>query len=46
MESSIRHNAANVRYGHRWCNVAMSDHSLDETLDFMEYIVRANERIA
>lgn len=46
VESSIRHNAANVRYGHRWCNVAMSDHSLDETLDFMEYIVRANERIA
>jgi len=39
-----RHNAKNVRYGHRWCNVSMTDHSLDETLDFMEYIVKAHNR--
>ena len=46
VESSIRHNAANVRYGHRWCNVAMSDHSLNETKEFMRYIVSADERSA
>jgi len=44
IESEQRHNAKNVRYGHRWCNVAMTDHSLDETLDFMEYIVKAHNR--
>ena len=44
VENESRHNAKNVRYGHRWCNVAMTDHSLDETLDFMEYIVKAHKR--
>ncbi|HOV32176.1 MAG TPA: hypothetical protein PLX23_02280 [Candidatus Hydrogenedens sp.] len=44
VESQIRHNAGNVRYGHRWCNVSMTDHSLDETLDFMEFIVHAHKR--
>jgi len=44
LESHIKHNASNVRYGHRWCNVAMTDHSLDETLDFMEFVVRAHNR--
>lgn len=45
VETEQRHNAKNVRYGHRWCNVAMTDHSLEETLDFMEYIVKAHNRI-
>ncbi len=44
VEQELRHTAANVRYGHRWCNVAMTDHSLAETLDFMEYIVKAHNR--
>lgn len=44
VESEIRHRADNVRYGHRWCNVAMTDHSLDETLDFMEFVVNAHNR--
>lgn len=44
-ESEIRHNAQNVRFGHRWCNVAMTDHSVEETVDFMEYIVKAHNRI-
>lgn len=44
VESEIKHHARNVRYGHRWCNVAMTDHSLDETLDFMEFVVRAHNR--
>lgn len=35
-ESAMRHNAQNVRFGHRWCNVAMTDHSITETVDLME----------
>ncbi|GHV80148.1 hypothetical protein AGMMS49944_19390 [Spirochaetia bacterium] len=45
VEKEIRHNASNVRYGFRWSNVAMTDHSLDETLDFMEQIVRVHGRV-
>lgn len=44
VEREIRHRADNVRYGHRWCNVAMTDHSLDETLNFMEFVVNAHNR--
>ena len=44
-EFEIRHNARNVRFGHRWCNVAMTDHSIEETVDFMEYVVRAHNRV-
>ena len=44
-ENQIRHNAQNVRFGHRWCNVAMTDHSVEETLDFMKFIVKAHNRI-
>jgi len=45
IEKEIRHNSKNVRYGFRWSNVAMTDHSLEETLDFMEHIVRAHGRV-
>ncbi len=38
-EIEIRHTSKNVRYGHRWCNITMTDHSLDETLSFMRYVV-------
>jgi hypothetical protein len=44
IETEIKHNSSNVRYGHRWCNVAMTDHSLLETLDFMEFVVKAHNR--
>ncbi len=44
IETEIRHTAKNVRYGHRWCNVTMTDHSLDETLDFMQFVVKAHHR--
>jgi len=44
VESVIIHTAENVRYGHRWCNVSMSDHSIEETLDFMEHVVRVHGR--
>lgn len=43
IERQMRHNARNVRYGHRWCNVAMTDHSLAETLDFMRHVVKVHE---
>lgn len=43
IESEMRHNAANVRYGHRWCNIAMSDHDLAGTLKFMKEIVNHQE---
>lgn len=44
IENEIRHRPSMVRYGHRWCNVAMTDHSVEETLDFMNAIVSAHER--
>jgi len=44
IENDIKHNASNVRYGHRWCNISMADHSLGETLDFMEFVIRAHKR--
>jgi hypothetical protein len=44
VESTIIHTAKNVRYGHRWCNVSMTDHSVDETLDFMEHVVKVHGR--
>lgn len=43
-EENIGHRVDNVRFGHRWCNVAMTDHSLDETLNFMEFIIKAHNR--
>jgi len=42
-EDRILHTPKLVRYGHRWCNVAMTDHSVDETLAFMEAIVKAHQ---
>jgi len=45
IESTIIHNSENVRYGHRWCNVSMTDHSIDDTVDFMEHVVRVHGRI-
>jgi len=44
VESEIRHRPSMVRYGHRWCNVAMTDHSIEETIDFMQAVVEAHER--
>jgi len=43
-ESKIYHTPRLVRYGHRWCNVATADHSVDETVDFMRAVVEAHER--
>ncbi len=43
IETEIRHTAKNVRYGFRWSNVAMTDHSIDETVNFFEYVVDAQK---
>jgi len=40
VESQIYHNASNVRYGHRWCNVAMTDHSISQTIKWMKEVVK------
>jgi len=37
------HNAANVRFGHRWCNVSMTDHTLDETVNFFSFVAGQHE---
>jgi hypothetical protein len=37
-EDFPNHNADNVRFGHRWCNIAMTDHSIEETVSFFEYV--------
>lgn len=37
-EDIPNHNAENVRFGHRWCNIAMTDHSIEETVSFFEYV--------
>ena len=41
IETEIRHRAKNVRYGFRWSNVAMTDHSVEEACEFFKYIVEA-----
>lgn len=43
VETEIRHCPSMVRYGHRWCNVAMTDHGVEETVDFMRAVVSAYE---
>lgn len=43
MESEIRHTGSNVRFGHRWCNITMTDHSISQTLEFMKNIVTVHE---
>ena len=42
VEGKINHNVRNTRYGHRWCNVSMTDHSLHETLDFFKHVVKVH----
>lgn len=41
-EEVFNHIASNVRYGHRWCNIAMTDHDLESTLNFMKKIVESH----
>ena len=43
VEGKMLHKAKNVRFGHRWCNVSMTDHSIEETVEFMDFIVRKHK---
>lgn len=43
-ENQIHHTPNLVRYGHRWCNIAATDHSVRETLDFMQAVVEAHPK--
>jgi hypothetical protein len=38
-ENVIMHTPKMVRYGHHLRSVAMADHSIDETVDFMQAVV-------
>lgn len=42
IETEIRHRADNVRYGFRWSNVAMTDHSIEEAVDFFSYVSKVH----
>ena len=39
-EIQINHTPSNVRYGHRWCNVAMTDHGIDQTMEWMNSVIK------
>ncbi len=41
IEKEIRHNASNVRYGFRWCNVAMADQDPCTTSYFARFLCYA-----
>ncbi|MGC9014393.1 MAG: hypothetical protein ACP5KW_08495 [Thermoproteota archaeon] len=43
-KSEVIRIAGNTRYGHRWCNVVMTDHSVDETVEFMRAVIEAHEK--
>ena len=43
-ESEFRHNAKNVRYGHRKCNIMMSDHDVEDTIKLMKDIVENHRK--
>lgn len=36
--NEVNHNAKNVRFGHRWCNIAMTDHTLNDAVNFFTHI--------
>ena len=43
VEDEERHNAFNCSYGHRWCNVAMTDHNLEESLKLFQHVVKVHD---
>ena len=44
IESQIRHKVGKVKFGHCWCNITMTDHSLYETLNFFECVLKAHNK--
>jgi hypothetical protein len=39
IETQMRHNASNVRYGFRWSNLIMQDHTIEETYQYLNEIL-------
>jgi len=44
-ENTFEHNVDNIAWGHRACNIAQNDKTLDDTLDWFEKILKAHNRI-
>jgi hypothetical protein len=44
-ENVSKHNAQNISWGHRECNVAQGDRSTNETLEWMKKIIKANKML-
>lgn len=45
IESEVKHNAQNVRFGHRWCAISKSDHSISYYLDYMKRVLENHGKI-
>lgn len=45
IESEVKHNAQNVRFGHRWCVISKSDHSVSDYLDFMKKVLENHGKL-
>lgn len=41
-EKSIRHNAENVRYGHKWCDITKSNKSIKQTINIFGEILKSH----
>jgi len=42
IENEIRHNASNVRYGHRWCNKVLNGYSVEQTINIFGEILKSH----
>jgi len=41
-ENEIKHNSQNTRYGHRWCNITKSNHSVEQTINIFGEILKSH----
>ncbi len=41
-ENEIKHTAENTRYGHRWCNITKSNHSVEQTINIFGEILKSH----
>ena len=45
IESKIRHNAKNVRFGHRWCVIGKQNHTVDYFVEYMNRVTKNHKNI-
>ena len=43
VEHEVRNTAKNSAYGHRWCNIAMTDHTVEESLKLFRHVVKVHD---